>query len=162
MTQDPRRLLYLFFLLCGCSPGGFAAESVEGQWRTIDDETGRAKSVVEIAMTPDGLQGRVVEILHSDRGPNPLCEKCPGERRGKPITGMVILWGLRKDKDGSWSGGKILDPAKGKIYKAKLRLQEDGRLAVRGFIGFSLLGRTQIWDPVEEVAEREKLVPFTD
>ena len=149
MTTDMRRLLSLFFLVCGCFPGGFAAESVEGQWRTIDDETGRAKSVVEIAMTPDGLEGKVVEILHSDRGPNPLCEKCPGDRRGKPITGMVILWGLSKDKEGRWSGGRILDPTKGKIYKAKLELREDGRLAVRGFIGFSLLGRTQVWEPVE-------------
>ncbi|NBD38608.1 MAG: DUF2147 domain-containing protein [Verrucomicrobia bacterium] len=143
------RAFSLLCLVCWLPLAGFAAAGVEGKWRTIDDESGRAKSVVDIAMTPDGLQGRVVKILHSDRGPNPLCEKCPGERRGEPVTGMVILWGLRKDKDGSWSGGRILDPTNGKIYKAKLRLQEDGRLAVRGFIGFSLLGRTQVWEPLE-------------
>lgn len=122
--------------------------SVTGQWRTIDDETGKTKSIVKIYQTDSGeIEGKVIEILHSDRGPNPLCEDCPGDKNGKPIKGMVILWGLEEKSSSDWRGGKILDPKNGKVYKAKLHLREDGKLEVRGFIGFSLLGRTQVWEP---------------
>lgn len=124
------------------------AAGIEGEWRTIDDETGITKSIVRITQTAAGdYQGEVVEILHSDRGPNPVCEKCPGEFKDKPIRGMVILWGLRHRGNQVYKGGEILDPIKGKIYKANLRLLEDGRLELRGFIGFSLIGRSQVWEP---------------
>lgn len=127
-----------------------AAPAVAGKWRTIDDETGKTKSIVHIYETASGaIEGKVVEILHSDRGPNPVCDKCKGERKDQPIKGMVILWGLEEASPTSWKGGEILDPTKGKIYKAKLKLRDDGKLEVRGFIGFSLLGRTQVWEPVE-------------
>jgi uncharacterized protein (DUF2147 family) len=127
----------------------FAASPV-GKWRTIDDASGKTKSIVEISETSDGLlQGRVIEILHSDLGPDPVCEKCPGERKGQPIEGMVILWDMEADGD-EWSGGRILDPKKGKVYKCVLRLNSEGHLEVRGFIGFSLIGRTQVWLPVSD------------
>jgi uncharacterized protein (DUF2147 family) len=119
---------------------------IEGDWRTIDDVTGKTKSVVRIVkMVDDEYEGQVIEILHSDRGPNPLCDDCKGERKGQPIKGMVILWGLKETKENRYKGGEILDPKNGKIYKAKLKLREDGDLEVRGFIGFSLLGRSQVW-----------------
>ena len=125
----------------------FTADAVLGNWRTIDDETGKTKSIVKIFQTESGeIQGRVIEILHSDRGPNPLCDNCPGERAGKPVKGMVILWGMSPDGENAYTGGKIIDPSKGKVYKAKLKLREDGKLEVRGFIGFSLIGRTQVWE----------------
>ena len=60
---------------------------------------------------------------------------------------MIILWGLRASGDTGWKGGQIIDPTKGKVYKAKLKLREDGKLEVRGFIGFSFIGRTQVWEP---------------
>ena len=60
---------------------------------------------------------------------------------------MTILSGLRKTGDNEWSGGEILDPENGKIYKSKMSLVDDGnKLNVRGFIGISLLGRTQTWE----------------
>lgn len=119
---------------------------IEGEWRTIDDVTGKTKSIVRIERTADGeYEGTVIEILHSDRGPNPLCDDCKGERKGQPVKGMVILWGLKEAKKQQYKGGEILDPKNGKIYKAKLKLLEDGDLQVRGFIGFSLLGRSQVW-----------------
>jgi len=126
----------------------FPVSAVVGNWRTIDDETGKTKSIVQITESLSGeIQGRVIEILHSNRGPNPLCDNCPGERAGKPVKGMVILWGMSASGDDQWKGGQIIDPTKGKIYKAKLKLREDGKLEVRGFIGFSLIGRTQVWEP---------------
>jgi len=129
------------------------APSITGHWKTIDDATGVTKSVVHLYQNDSGvLEGKVEEILHSDRGPNPLCDKCPGARKGKPIKGMIILWGLEPDGKGLWKGGQILDPKNGKVYKARIRLREDGLLEVRGFIGFSLLGRTQVWHPLEETS----------
>lgn len=125
----------------------FAAESPAGRWQTIDDETGKPKSIVEIQQATDGtLTGKVAKILQSDHGPNPLCSACEGERKDQPITGMTILWGLKPDGESVWTGGTILDPAKGKTYRAKVTLLEGGEtLEMRGYIGIEALGRTQTW-----------------
>ncbi|MDQ3206665.1 MAG: DUF2147 domain-containing protein [Pseudomonadota bacterium] len=125
----------------------FAQNSPVGTWTTVDDKTGKPKSVVEIYEARDGsLAGRVTDVLSSDRGPDPVCDKCPGERKGKPVEGMVIMWGV-KQKGDAWEGGKILDPASGKVYSVKVDPTDDGnKLDVRGFMGFSLLGRTQTWE----------------
>jgi len=124
-----------------------AQDSPVGRWKTIDDATGKVKSVVEIQQSRDGsFAGRVVEILDTKDGPNPACDKCKGKLKDKPIKGMTILWGLRADEDGRWVGGQVLDPAKGEVYKAKVSLDEDGQqLHLRGFIGIEALGRTQTW-----------------
>jgi len=144
------KLLALFLLalpLGAFAQGASTQNTPVGHWTTIDDKTDKPKSVVEIYEAKDGsLAGRVVEVLQSDRGPNPLCDKCSGDRKGKPVKGMVILWGIRKEGD-SWEGGKILDPASGKIYSVKVTPADSGKkLEVRGFMGFSLLGRTQTWN----------------
>lgn len=132
--------------LLALSASAFAQSSPVGSWTTIDDKTKKPKSVVEIYETTNGsLAARVAEILHSDRGPNPVCDKCEGERKGKPVKGMVMMWGVKKKGD-NWEGGQILDPATGKVYSVKVRPIEGGsKLEVRGFMGFSLLGRTQVW-----------------
>jgi len=143
------RLFALFLLalpLSAVSTAAFAQDTPVGSWTTVDDKTGKPKSIVEIYEARDGaLAGRVSEVLQSDRGPNPICDKCSGERKNKPVKGMVILWGIKKQGD-AWEGGQILDPKNGKVYSVKLRQIEDGKkLEVRGFMGFSLLGRTQTW-----------------
>ncbi|MFT3896431.1 MAG: DUF2147 domain-containing protein [Thermomonas sp.] len=117
-----------------------------GQWRTIDDHSGKPRSVVEVYANGDGtLSARIVRLIDQAKGPNPLCDACKGVRHGKPVLGMVIAWGLRAD-DGNWSGGRIVDPDNGKEYAVKFAPSADGRkLEVRGYIGFSLLGRTQVW-----------------
>lgn len=142
------RRLFLPILAFALATAVQAQSPITGNWRTIDDESGKAKSIVQISLSEEGqLEGKVIEILHSERGLNPICEKCPGDKKGKPVKGLVILWGMQKQAPGEWAGGRILDPRKGKVYKAKLRLREDGKLEVRGFIGFSFLGRTQVWEP---------------
>lgn len=140
------RTKLLALLLLTLPMSALAQETPVGDWTTIDDKTQKPKSVVEIYEAKDGkLAGRVKEILQSERGPNPTCEKCTGERKDKPVKDMVILWGVEK-KGASWEGGQILDPATGKIYSVKITPVEQGKkLEVRGFIGFSLLGRTQTW-----------------
>ena len=125
----------------------WAQSAPVGQWTTVDDKTGKPKSVVEIYEAKDGtLVGKVVDVLSSNRGPNPLCDKCSGANKGKPVEGMVIMWGVKKSGNG-WEGGKILDPASGKVYSVKMQPVAGGqKLEVRGFMGFSMLGRTQTWN----------------
>lgn len=130
--------------LLAISTFSLAADTPAGRWKTIDDETGKAKSVVEISQAADGtLSGQVVEILQSDRGPNPTCDKCSGANKDKPIKGMTILWGLKPDGENEWSGGTILDPAKGKTYRSKAKLLDADRLGVSGCIAF--ICREQVW-----------------
>jgi len=122
------------------------AGSPVGNWRSIDDETKQERSIVSITEENGELKG-VVQRIFDQPGDDPaqLCEQCKDERKGKPIIGMTILWGLRKDGD-AWTGGEILDPKNGKIYRCTITLSEDGKsLNIRGFIGISLIGRTQTW-----------------
>lgn len=132
-------------LLLAAATEAQSPSSAVGRWKTIDDATGKAKSVVEIYQAKDGrLAGKVVEILDLKDGPNPACDECKGANQGKPIKGMLILWGLRPDGAGKWSAGRVLDPENGKDYKAKLELLEGGRkLGMSGCIAF--LCRQQVW-----------------
>ncbi|UCE64735.1 MAG: DUF2147 domain-containing protein [Nitrospirota bacterium] len=122
----------------------------EGKWKTISDKTGKATSIVRIWKEKDKLFGKVeVVIPQEGKDPNPLCHKCTGERKDLPITGMKILWDLTQNEDG-WEGGYILDPNDGKTYSCLIHVVDDGnKLEVRGYVGFSLLGRTQYWQRVE-------------
>lgn len=123
----------------------FAAElSPFGTWKTIDDETGKPKSIVELWEDKGELKGRIVKLLNPSE-PNPVCDECSGSKKNKPIEGLEFVWGLKKDDD-IWTGGKILDPANGKEYKANIEVVDGGnKLEVRGYIGFALIGRTQVW-----------------
>ncbi len=130
----------------------FVATAVQAQttpvglWKTIDDHTGKEKSLVRIVESGGVVSGRVEKLLHPSR-PNPTCDKCRDERRGKPITGLSIIEGL-KEHAGVWEGGKILDPENGKIYTVRLKPIDDGKtLEVRGYIGPFF--RTQTWSRVE-------------
>ena len=136
--------LFAFALTFGAT--ALAADgSPVGTWTTIDDATGKPKSVVEISESNGELSGKVIEVLQSDQGTNPLCKACEGERKDQPVTGMTIIWGMKQDGD-RWEGGKILDPKTGKVYGCILTPTDGGeKLQVRGFKGFSLLGRTQTW-----------------
>ena len=124
----------------------FAADmnSAVGNWLTIDDKTGKAKSVVNITQVGDELRGSITKLMDPAKQ-NAVCEECKGPNKDKPIKGLVMMWGLKKAGSG-WAGGRILDPSNGKVYKAKMSLADGGKkLNVRGYIGFSLLGRTQTW-----------------
>lgn len=137
------RMKLIVMLLAILPVAAFAQSSPVGRWKTIDDETGKVKSIVEIQkMTNGTLQGKVVDVLQSDRGPNPKCDKCSGANKGKPVEGMTILWGL-KESGGAWAGGTILDPAKGKTYKSKAKMIDANKLGVSGCLAF--ICREQTW-----------------
>ena len=99
---------------------------------------------MEITEAANGeLTGKIVKLFAN---PDAVCEKCEGALKGKPVVGMTILTGLKKDGE-EWEGGKILDPKSGKVYSAKAKLTDGGKkLEVRGFLGVALLGRTQTWE----------------
>jgi uncharacterized protein (DUF2147 family) len=139
-------VLLLALPLAALSSAAFAQNTPVGKWRTFDDKTGKEKSIVEITEASDGtLQGRVLKVLNSDKGPHPLCDACKGANHNKPVEGMVIAWGLRREGE-AWDDGKIMDPKNGKVYSAKMTPMEDGKkLDVHGYFGFSLIGRSQTW-----------------
>lgn len=122
------------------------AQSPVGMWRTIDDETGEPKSIVEIYEQDGELFGKIVEILPEGR--SPICDICEGEYANKNLIGAVIIKGMEQDGD-EWEDGSITDPKNGKTYSAKMSLSDPNTLNVRGFIKVPLmgssLGRTQTW-----------------
>jgi uncharacterized protein (DUF2147 family) len=123
-----------------------AEASPVGLWKTIDDESGKPKSLVRITENNGELDGKIEKLFRTpDQEQNPKCDKCSGALKDQPMIGMTILSGLKKDGD-SYSGGQIVDPASGKTYKSKLSVAEDGKkLNVRGYIGLPMIGRTQTW-----------------
>jgi uncharacterized protein (DUF2147 family) len=117
-----------------------------GLWRTIDDNTGRPRALVRLFEKDGRIFGRIEKGLALEAETDPMCSMCTDERRGLPKIGLVIIRNMQRDGD-VWSGGDILDPDNGKVYRCRLRVVDDNRsLEVRGFIGFSLLGRTQMWE----------------
>ena len=115
-----------------------------GRWRTVDDKTGQPRSVVVIWEENGQYFGRVEQSLNPERAGR-RCDKCTDERKDQLIVGMTIIRGLKKDGD-EFSGGDILDPDNGKIYRCKVKVKDHGSvLSVRGFLGAALFGRTQTW-----------------
>lgn len=124
------------------------AQSIFGKWKTIDDETGNEKSIVEIYEDNGKAYAKIVQLLEKGKE-DKLCENCKGANKNKPIKGMVIINGLKKDGD-EWNSAKILDPKTGKEYKCYITLDGNTKLKVRGYIGFAIIGRTQYWHKVTE------------
>ena len=140
------RCLALSLLLAAAPGVASEPRSPVGVWKTFDDDTHAAKALVEISVHDGELSGRIVQLFRdAGEDPNPLCTQCRDVRHDQPVLGMTILWGMHRDGD-DWSGGEILDPEQGSVYRASLHVDRDGRLDVRGYIGVSLLGRTQVWE----------------
>lgn len=116
------------------------AQDIAGRWVTIDDNTGKARSVVEITVNNGIASGRIVEIVDVSKRDR-ICDQCPGDRNGKPMLGLDIIRDMVRSGD-EWTDGTILDPESGKIYDCKLWV-EDGDLKVRGYVAFFY--RTQTW-----------------
>ena len=135
-----------YLLIVSLSVSAQAIDPALGVWKTIDEKTNQPSSLIRLEERNGGLIGTVIELI-----PTPgetlitHCRLCKSERKDKPIVGMVIMNGLKKEKPGYWSGGEILDPEEGDIYKVKIATEDGKTLRVRGYIGISLIGRTQVW-----------------
>ncbi|MFV8373104.1 DUF2147 domain-containing protein [Flavobacterium sp. LB2P74] len=117
--------------------------TVIGKWRTIDDQSGKAKAIVEIYERSGKIYGKIIDIFDAEKKKN-LCVHCPGDEKNKPVLGLVVIKGLTKNGN-EYNSGKILDPTSGKLYKCFLTLEGNDKLKVRGYIGVPLFGRTQTW-----------------
>ena len=120
-----------------------AQQDVIGKWKTIDDTTGKAKSIVMIYEQDNKIYGKIDKILNESHRNN-LCNECTGDDYNRPIEGLIIIKGLKKD-DNEYEDGTITDPENGKVYRCKIWVDEDDPtiLNVRGYISF--LFRTQQW-----------------
>jgi uncharacterized protein (DUF2147 family) len=120
------------------------AQSPLGLWKTVDDKTGMPRAMVRIYLQDGKYFGRI-EQSFAPGAETRVCSVCTDERKNQPIIGLLIIRNVTL-RDGEYGGGDILDPDTGSVYRCKFRLDKDGTvLVVRGFIGISLLGRTQTW-----------------
>lgn len=117
-----------------------SAQDIAGRWTTIDDNTGKPRSVVEITVKDGVATGRIVD-LHDKTKLDKTCQECSDDRKGRKIVGLDIIRGMKRDGN-EWEDGTILDPEDGKVYDCKLWV-EDGQLKVRGYVAFFF--RTQTW-----------------
>jgi uncharacterized protein (DUF2147 family) len=146
-----KKLLSLGFFATAAllSSLALAQNTPVGKWHTVDDKTKEVKSEITITESGGALSGKVSKILRKDAAPDAACEECKDARKGKPMLGLEIIRGAKKEADADvWTGGKILDPENGKEYTLKMTPEDGGKkLAVRGSIG--PFGRTQTWVRVE-------------
>jgi uncharacterized protein (DUF2147 family) len=119
------------------------ADSPVGLWKTIDDKTGAPRAIVRIYEQDGRLFGKV-EGSFTPGAEHRVCEVCTDDRKGQPMLGLIIIRNMKRAGD-EYSGGDILDPDTGSVYHCKMHVEGGTRLVVRGYIGFSLLGRNQIW-----------------
>ncbi|WP_426105252.1 DUF2147 domain-containing protein [Massilia sp. TSP1-1-2] len=117
-----------------------------GLWKNIDDVTGKPKALIRITENKGEVRGQIEKLfLAAGQNPNPRCDKCQGAHKDQPVLGMVFMSGLHKNGD-EYSGGEILDPDSGKVYRSKLTLLDGGKkMSVRGYVGVPMLGRSQTW-----------------
>ena len=121
-----------------------ALASPVGRWKTVDDSTGKVKSIVAIREENGKLYG-TIEQLFDPPVPHPTCYLCTGDLKDRPLVGLQVLSGFTFDGS-QWSGGQVLDPETGRIYRASIALEDGGKkLRLHGYFLVTLLGRTEHW-----------------
>lgn len=133
------------FMICTTALIQGFSQSVLGKWKTIDDETGDVKSIVEIYEYNGEIFGKVVQLFRKpDEDQDPVCDKCQDDRKNAKVMGMQIIRNM-KLKDGYYQGGTICDPKNGKVYKCEFWLSagDTNKLELRGYWGWFF--RTQTW-----------------
>tara|TARA_R110000868_G_scaffold144960_2_gene364483 strand:- start:13929 stop:14492 length:564 start_codon:yes stop_codon:yes gene_type:complete len=148
--------IILLFITSLFAMTAFAAKQVSptGYWQTVDDKTGIVLSLVQIYKAKNGdYRGRIYEIgnvIADGKRQNPAdkCTACTGPLKNKLFLGMGIIWGMAVDPSlaNTWDQGTVYDPRSDTTYHAKMWLTDNGqKLHLRGYVGFPLLGRTQVW-----------------
>jgi len=150
-------VIFLLSLVTVTAAGG-AGDAILGVWAT-DPEGDGGQAHIEIYMEGDLYFGKIVWLSeplylegdpHGPAGEAKVDTENPDEAlRSRPIEGMALMRDFRYNGNGVWHKGTIYDANNGKTYKAKLRLGDDGALKVRGYIGFSMIGRTEEWTRVD-------------
>ena len=129
------------------------AQSCLGVWKVIEDKTNDPACILELFEKEGKVYGKLLKILKKDtKQINPMCVECSDDRKDQPVIGMELIRGLKK-KGKFWSGGKLLDPDSGRTYKCYVEMVNADKLKVRGYIGFSIIGRTQYWYREKEIGD---------
>jgi uncharacterized protein (DUF2147 family) len=146
MRSSLLTLLISGALMCAASLAAHAQPSAVGLWEQIDESSGKAESWFRITERNGVYEGAIVKIfLRPGDDPNWVCDKCEGADRGKPVLGLTLIKGMRRNGL-EYEGGSITDPRDGSVYRAMMRVSPDGQqLEVRGYLGISLFGRSQTW-----------------
>ena len=117
-----------------------AQNSPVGRWKTYDEDTGKARLIVEVYEGKGGLAAKVIDTLYQ---PNAICTSCSGENKNKPVKGMVIMWGQKGAGGNEYEGGTVLKLANGKTYKSKAKLLDANKFEVKGCMG--PICKAQVW-----------------
>ncbi len=148
LFRAQRRAASLLLLAALAAPVAAQQMTPAGLWQTVSDVDGKPKGHVRIREVQGEFLGVIEKVLDPAKQ-SERCEDCPGERHNQLVQGLTVIDGVRRDGD-VFDGGHILDPDNGRVYKVKLTLIDGGKqLDVRGYIGFSLIGRTQTWIRLE-------------
>ena len=157
-----RSAFALAFLVAASAAGrADPAPSADGFWELQYDD-GKPEAWFLVSHKGDVYSARLVKGFKKegdDAKPETICRKCPGEKKGARIMGLTLFWGLKRDGL-DYTGGSVVDPRDGSVYHAKMVLSEDGQeLAVRGYLGIEMLGKTQTWHRLPNDAMKSKDVP---
>ena len=139
--------ILLITLMLACT--SLLAQDIVGTWKTIDDESGKPRSVVEIYEKDGAYFGKIIKLFREPgEDPDPICDECSGKKKNQKVIGMEIITDMQYDSDDQiYNEGEILDPESGNVYDCRLWVSEDGNLKVRGYLMFFY--RTQTWQPYE-------------
>ena len=135
-----KSIILIFLIGLFLSSSGYT--QVTGLWRVVDDKDGVEKSIVQIFEQNNMYYGRIVRLLAASKRTH--CEKCYGDLKGKPLTGMIIMFDLEKTPKGG-KNGKVLDPGSGNIYSCSIELVGPDKLKLRGYLGVPSVGKTSYW-----------------
>lgn len=137
----------LSFFFAVVFPQILFSQNVLGKWKTIDDVSGEAKAIVHIYEEQGKVYGEIIEIFNPSTK-HKRCTLCKGKLKDQPLIGMVFMYDLKKDGK-EYNDGHVVDPKTGKEYDCYITLKDDNTLKVRGYIGISLVGRTQYWQRLQ-------------
>jgi uncharacterized protein (DUF2147 family) len=130
-----------------------AEPSAVGLWEQVDEKSGKPESWFKITERNGVYVGNIVKIFFKPgEDENWVCDKCEGDERGKPVLGLALIKGMQR-KGLEYENGTIMDPRDGSVYSALMKISPDGqKLEVRGFLGISFLGRSQMWNRLPDNA----------
>ena len=147
-----RSLVAVLLMVAAASPLRAAEPTAAGLWEQADDR-GQPESWFKIAERNGVYEGTVAKIFFKPgEDPNWVCDKCQGAEKGRPVLGLTLIKGMRRNGL-SYENGTIMDPRDGSVYRALMRLTADGKkLEVRGYLGISLFGQSQVWNRLPDNA----------
>ena len=126
--------------------GGPADFTAVGLWEQVDDKTGSTQCWFKITERDGIYEGTIVRIFAPPDSTSTSYKRGDTEGNGARFLGMTLITGMRQNGY-SYENGTITDPRDGSRYRALMRLSSDGgKLEVRGYLGISLFGRSQIWN----------------